>query len=113
MENEGAPVQILGVLEASGVRFDHLWIMGLHDEALPAHANPHPFIPISMQREHKLPHASAERELEYATKLMERLFASAPHVVLSYPEMDGDRALSPSPWSRGAGHSKPVAPASA
>ena len=107
VENEGAPVQIMGVLEAAGVHFDHLWIVGLHDESLPAPANPHPFIPISMQREHKLPHSSAERELEFATKLVERLLASAPDVVLSYPEMDGDRALSPSPlvagdWRPGA-----------
>ena len=28
---------------------------------------------------------------------MERLLASAPDVVLSYPETEGDRALSPSP----------------
>ncbi|HEX4594432.1 MAG TPA: hypothetical protein VH157_09160, partial [Bryobacteraceae bacterium] len=45
VENEGAPVQIMGLLEASGLRFDHLWIMGLHDEALPAAVSPNPFIP--------------------------------------------------------------------
>ena len=47
VENEGAPIQIMGLLEATGLRFDHLWIMGLHDEALPAAANPNPFLPIS------------------------------------------------------------------
>ncbi len=36
VEDEGAPVQVMGMLEAAGLRFDHLWIMGLHDEALPA-----------------------------------------------------------------------------
>ncbi len=40
VEDEGAPVQVMGMLEAAGLRFDHLWIMGLHDEALPAPANP-------------------------------------------------------------------------
>ena len=77
VENEGAPIQIMGLLEASGLRFDHLWIMGLHDEALPAAANPNPFLPISMQREHQLPHSSAERELEFAVKLMDRLLQSS------------------------------------
>jgi ATP-dependent helicase/nuclease subunit B len=97
VENEGAPVQIMGLLEASGLRFDRLWVMGLHDEALPAAANPNPFLPISLQREHKLPHSCAERELDFAVKLMDRLLGSARHIVLSYPETEGDRALGPSP----------------
>lgn len=97
VENEGAPVQIMGMLEASGLRFDHLWVMGLHDEALPAVARPNPFLPNSLQREHQLPHSSAEREFEFAKKLMERLRASARDLVCSYPETEGDRRLSPSP----------------
>ncbi len=96
VENEGAPVQIMGLLEASGLQFDHLWVMGLHDEALPAPANPNPFLPISLQRDYKLPHSSAERELEFAMKLMDRLLASARHLVLSYPVTEGDRTLGPS-----------------
>ena len=101
VENEGAPVQIMGPLEASGLRFDHLWIMGLHDEALPAASSPNPFIPISLQREHGLPHASAERELSFARKLIDRLLASAPDIILSYPETEGDRLLAPSPLLAG------------
>jgi ATP-dependent helicase/nuclease subunit B len=101
IEDEGAPVQVMGMLEAAGLRFDHLWIMGLDDEALPAPANPNPFLPTYLQRQHLLPHSSPERELEFASKLMDRLLASAPHVVLSYPETDGDRALTPSPLVAG------------
>ena len=97
VENEGAPIQILGLLEASGLRFDHLWVMGLHDEALPAAASPNPFLPVSLQREHRLPHSSAEREREFAARLMERLLASARYIVLSYPATEGDRVLGPSP----------------
>ncbi|MGP0074883.1 MAG: PD-(D/E)XK nuclease family protein [Bryobacteraceae bacterium] len=101
VEDEGAPVQVMGMLEAAGLRFDHLWIMGLHDEALPAPANPNPFLPISLQRQHRLPHSSSEHELEFTTKLIERLLASAPDVVLSYPETEGDRVLAPSPLVAG------------
>jgi ATP-dependent helicase/nuclease subunit B len=100
-EDEGAPVQVMGMLEASGLRFDHLWIMGLHDDALPAPANPNPFLPISLQRQRRLPHSSAERELEFAHKLVDQLLASAPDVILSYPAADGDRALLPSPLISG------------
>jgi probable DNA repair protein len=102
VENEGEPVQIMGLIEASGLRFDRLWIMGLHDEALPAAASPNPFIPLSLQREYGLPHASPGRELQFSTRLIGRLLSSAPGIVLSYPETEGDRALSPSPLVRGA-----------
>jgi ATP-dependent helicase/nuclease subunit B len=97
VEDEGAPVQVMGMLEAAGVHFDHLWIMGLHDEALPAGASPNPFIPSTLQRQHNLPHCSAARELEFGSRLMERLLRSAPDVVLSYPEREADRTLAPSP----------------
>ncbi len=97
IENEGAPVEVMGMLEASGLRFDHLWIMGLHDEALPARSNPHPFLPISLQQEHDLPHSSAARELDFSRILLTRLLGSAPNVILSYPEAEDDRLLAPSP----------------
>jgi ATP-dependent helicase/nuclease subunit B len=101
MEDEGAPVQVMGMLEAAGLRFDHLWIMGLHDEALPAASNPNPFVPTALQRQHNLPHCSAARELEFAATLMQRLLRSAPNIVLSYPEREGDRTLAPSPLVAG------------
>jgi ATP-dependent helicase/nuclease subunit B len=97
VENEGAPIQIMGMLEAAGLNFDRLWIMGLDDETLPTPANPNPFLPISLQCEYKLPHSSAERELEFSKNLMERLLGGTPHAVVSYPEMEGDRVLKPSP----------------
>ncbi|HTC35223.1 MAG TPA: PD-(D/E)XK nuclease family protein [Bryobacteraceae bacterium] len=100
-EDEGAPMQVMGMLEAAGLRFDHLWIMGLHDEALPAPANPNPFLPSALQRQRNLPHSSAARELDFARTMMDRLLRSAPDVVLSYPEREGDRALGPSPLVTG------------
>lgn len=101
VEDEGSPVQVMGMLEAAGLSFDHLWIMGLHDEALPAAANLNPFIPAALQRQHNLPHCSAARELEIARTLMNRLLGSAQDIVLSYPEREGDRTLAPSPLVSG------------
>jgi len=91
------PVQILGVLEAAGLRFDHLWLMGLHDGVWPASPRPNPFLPIELQRRHGLPHASAERELAFACRTTERLLASAPTVIVSHPARAGDADLRPSP----------------
>jgi ATP-dependent helicase/nuclease subunit B len=92
-----APVQILGVLEASGLVFDHLWILGLHDGQWPASPRPHPFIPVHLQRRYQLPHASAEREYQFAQRTTQRLLASAANIVVSWPQREGDAELRPSP----------------
>src|SRR5205085_8240870 len=101
-EDEGAPIQIMGLFESSGLRFDHLWAMGLHDEALPGPAHPNPFLPVELQRVHGLPHSSPARELEVATMVMRRLVASAREIVFSYPAQEGDQELGPSPFVRSA-----------
>jgi probable DNA repair protein len=92
-----APVQVLGLMEAAGQNFDHLWIMGLDDEYWPPPMRPNPFIPIQLQRRRGLPHASPERELAYARDLQAGLIGSADEVVLSHPRREGDRELRPSP----------------
>lgn len=96
-EGGDAAVQVLGVLEAAGQRFAHLWILGLHDEAWPAPARPTPFLPLALQRRVGLPHGSAARELGFARRATARLLGSSAEVVASYPAMDGERALRPSP----------------
>jgi ATP-dependent helicase/nuclease subunit B len=92
-----APVQILGTLEAAGMRFDHLWVAGMHDEEMPATPKPNPFLPVRLQRTHNVARASAERELEFARTVVDGLLASAPHVIVSYPKSDGERPLEASP----------------
>ena len=96
-ETQPAPVQILGVLEAAGSAFDAMWVMGMHDGVWPAPARPNPFIPIALHRELNLPHSSAKREFEYAAQATQRLLQSAGEIVFSYPRMDGDQELGPSP----------------
>ena len=92
-----APVQVLGMLEAGGLHFDHLWITGLHDGVWPASPRPNPFIPLPLQRQAGLPHSSEERELQVARTITTRLLASAPEVVVSYPQQAGDATLRQSP----------------
>ncbi|MCY3711864.1 MAG: PD-(D/E)XK nuclease family protein [Gemmatimonadetes bacterium] len=96
-ESAPAPVQILGVIESSGLRFDRLWLMGLHDGAWPADPVPDPFIPVRLQRRYGLRGSSPNRELEFTRMLTGRLLSSAPSVVVSYPvrEEDADLAVSP------------------
>ncbi|MEK7861728.1 MAG: hypothetical protein AAB295_00485, partial [Chloroflexota bacterium] len=57
-KRDPAPVQVMGLLEAVGLDFDHLWIAGLHDEIWPASPRPNPFLPALLQRRMRVPHAS-------------------------------------------------------
>ena len=92
-----APVQVLGLLETSGLCFDHLWVMGMSDTVWPASPRPVAFIPVRLQREYGLPHGSAAIELKFAQRLTERLLSSAADVVVSSPGSEADEELRPSP----------------
>ena len=91
-----SPIQILGILEAAGMTFDALWVSGLDDENWPVAANPNPFIPLPLQRQFKLPHADAERELTFSKQLTQRFAVSAEHVIFSHALKNNDRMLRPS-----------------
>jgi probable DNA repair protein len=96
-ETPQLPVQVLGLIEAAGMTFDHLWVMGLSDEAWPAPAHPNPFVPLPLQRAAGVPNASPAAALERARALTAEWLACAREVVLSYPRRDADRDLAPSP----------------
>ena len=96
-QKKSAPIQILGLLEASGCTFDSIWICGLTDLCLPNKTKLSAFIPISLQQEHLFPHADAHRELKLAEQLLLRLKNSCNDLVLSYPRMTKDTPNLPSP----------------
>ena len=91
-----SPIQILGALEAAGLQFSHLWVMGLSDNQWPPVPTPNPLLPLHLQREHNMPHASATRELEIAEGLTQRYKQSAQHIIFSSARGDGDNELRPS-----------------
>ena len=95
-DHSGAPIQVLGMLEAAGLPYDHLWVMGLDDSAWPPAAQSNPFIPQHMQKQYKLPHNSAEHELAYATELQASLINNATHTILSSPAQDNNSNKQPS-----------------
>ena len=92
-----ALIQVLGLYEVNGLRFDHLWVLGLHNDNWPGSAKPNPFIPGKLQRTAALPNSSPQRELEVARTITQRLLETAPDCVFSYPgQLDGEDVL-PSP----------------
>jgi len=105
LEAPTGPVQVVGLLESAGLEFDHLWVMGMSEDALPSPARPNPFLPVGLQVAEQMPHASAERELDFARQVVARLKEASPSTIFSYPLRDGDCDLRPSPLV----HDLPVA----
>ena len=95
-----SPIQILGALEGAGLRFSHCWVLGLHHRQWPPPPAPNPLLPLELQRQHHMPHASAERELRYAQSLTENYLHCAAEVVFSSPAGDDQGDLRPSPLIR-------------
>lgn len=96
----GVNIQILGVLEAAGLCFDRLWICGMDDISWPSQPAPNPFIPKQLQREHGMPHASAERELNYCRSMTQQFKCSASAVIFSYSKTIDETSVQPSPLIR-------------
>jgi ATP-dependent helicase/nuclease subunit B len=99
-EAPAVPVQIIGVLESAGLEFDHLWVMGLTDEAWPLGARPNPFIPVALQRAAGVPQASAAVSLDLDRRITSGWLAAAGEVVFSHALREEDRELVPSPLIR-------------
>jgi len=96
-ETPEVPIQILGVLEAAGMTFDKLWVMGLSDDAWPAGPRPHPFLPVELQRGVGLPQGSAAGAIDLARRLTQHWLTAADEVVLSHPRAGEDREFEASP----------------
>ncbi len=93
VESHDSPIQILGTLEAAGLSFDQVWVMDLNDDIWPPAPEPSPFIPLYIQREQHMPHATAERELDFSRRIFDRLCAAGKTVVLSHSVWEEDREL--------------------
>ncbi|MDX2349580.1 MAG: PD-(D/E)XK nuclease family protein, partial [Porticoccus sp.] len=90
-ETEDTPIQILGLLESAGLRFDHLWVMGMDDAHWPQPIAPNPLLPLALQREYETPRSLPERELHLAKAQVAGLKQAASQVVFSFSEFDANR----------------------
>jgi len=91
-------VHILGILEASGLQFEHLLVVGFNSSNWPQKNKINPFLPLELQREKNMPGSSAEREYEYARDLSNSLLNSAKHIIVTSSASDSTNALVTAPF---------------
>ncbi len=95
-ESRGAPILIAGSAETAGLAVDGIWFLGASEDAWPAAGTTHPFLPIGVQREARMPHAAAQFDLELAQAMTARMLASAPQINFSYARLSDDVVARPS-----------------
>lgn len=96
-----APLLVIDPETSAGMSFDALWVCGLEAARWPPPAAPDPFLPRALQRQYRLPRATADLAAAEAREILDRLIGSASEVVLSVAEMDDDAPVLPSPLLNG------------
>ncbi len=89
-ESRAVPVQVMGPLEAAGVRFDAVWFLGAGEMTWPMAATASPLLPWELQRDHDMPGTSMARELEFARAVSERIVRSVGVAAFSYAVQGGE-----------------------
>ncbi len=95
-ESTDAAIRIVGPGESAGLHADGIWFLGADEDAWPASGAAHPLLPLSIQREFAMPHASPRHDAELATSITSRLVASAPVVHFSYASQKEEAEARPS-----------------
>ena len=106
-EGVDTSVQVLGELESSGMTFDHLWVLGMSDKAMPKPPGPNPFIPLPVQRRYAMKRSCAEREFQFAEQVASRLLSASADIVVSWPSMESGTEQRPSPFIAGIPEGRP------
>ena len=96
-ETANASVIVIDATTSAGMQFDALWVVGLQADRMPAPLNPDPLIPLELQHAAGMPEATPGGALELSKLQLDRWVRSAPTVVLSWPEREGDAELTISP----------------
>jgi len=89
-ESRGAPIQIAGPSESAGLTADAIWFMGASETAWPSSGPTHSLLPLSVQRDAAMPHATSQLDWELARDITLRMLRSAPQVCFSYARQSED-----------------------
>jgi len=90
-ESRDASIQIAGPAESAGLTADAIWFLGADEDAWPASGATHPLLPVEVQREGGMPHATPQLDWELALSITNRLLGSAGEIHFSYARQS-DRA---------------------
>jgi ATP-dependent helicase/nuclease subunit B len=83
-ESHGAPVQIAGPAESAGLTADGVWFLGATESAWPANGSTHPLLPLEVQRDARMPHATPQSDWDIADAITARVLSAGREIGFSY-----------------------------
>jgi ATP-dependent helicase/nuclease subunit B len=89
-ETQDAPIQIAGPAESAGLTADAIWFMGASESVWPSSGTTHAFLPLEIQRQAEMPHATSQLDWELSDNIVARLLSSACEVCFSYARQGDD-----------------------
>ncbi len=96
-QRQRSNIQILGMLETTGLSFDHLWVCGMSAEQFPGKANVSPFIPRRAAVAYGLPRSTQDQELAFARRTLGAWVAGSRHLHMSYTHTVNGASVYPTP----------------
>lgn len=84
--SRGLSVKLMNLLDAAGLEFDLVFVIGMTATAFPTAPRPNPLLPVAWQRvQAGMPRASVEGERELAEAVWARVLDSAAEVFVTWP----------------------------
>jgi probable DNA repair protein len=95
-ESRDAPIQVAGPAESAGLAADAVWFLGADEDGWPAGGATHPLLPVELQREAGMPHATAQLDWELARSITHRLLAAGTQIHFSFAKQNESSEARPS-----------------
>jgi len=94
-------VVVMPITQAAGLKFEHLFVMGMDEETFPPSVRPYPLLPVYLQQKHGIPMSSGARVFESSCWLWEQVLRIAPTIECSYARQKDERDMLPSSFVTG------------
>ena len=92
-----ARLDVLGILEAEGAKWDAGWILSMQDDVLPTVPKPNPLLPKAALLRVDAPRSDHRREFLWAEAMLKSLLETAPDIKISWHAFAGEMPTKASP----------------
>ena len=94
-------ISVYSMTEATGLQFDHVWLLNFNDQVWPPPISPSPFLPYALQKELQLPGSHTDVQLKHAKDTFNIVSSSVlGSLQSSHHHSDGEQEFRSSSFAR-------------